>query len=153
MKFNIPNSNQCIILSPEVIETFTLFCQDSKSSESGGLLFADFCFPEIIVKLATKPNNKDICSRFSFIPCRNIQRKTIYDKFKTNLHYIGEWHTHPILNPMPSNLDINSMKETFIKSKHELNFLLMIIVGSSKDNLRLWCSLHNAKEMIQLHGV
>lgn len=153
MKFYIPNSNQRIILSPEVIETFTLFCQDSKSSESGGLLFADFCFPEIVIKLATIPNKKDKCARYSFIPCRNIQRKIVFEKYKTGLHYIGEWHTHPVAYPTPSNLDINSMKDTFLKSKHELNFILMIIVGSSKEKLQLWCSLHNAKEMIQLHEV
>jgi len=149
-RYSIPESNQVLELSSSVIQLFETYRQTGRRSEAGGLLFAQFCLPSIIIKEATGPNKKDKRSRFSFIPFRNTQRKIISHRFKLGFHFVGEWHTHPEHNPSPSGLDLNSMHDSFVKSKHELNAFVMIIVGSLESDLCLWVSLHNRTGFTQL---
>lgn len=142
-RYIIPDSNQILELSPSVLHRFKTYRQNIRRFEAGGLLFAEFCLPTITIKEATRPHRKDKRSRYGFIPCRNIQRKLISQRFDLGFHFIGEWHTHPEDDPSPSSLDLNSMHDSFIKSKHELNFFVMIIAGSNKPGLCLWIGLHN----------
>jgi len=142
-RYIIPDSNQILELSPSVLHRFKTYRQNKKRLEAGGLLFAEFCLPKIIIKEATRPHRKDKRSRYGFIPFRNIQKKLILQRFDLGFHFIGEWHTHPEDDPLPSSLDLNSMHDSFIKSKHELNFFVMIIAGSHKPGLCLWIGLHN----------
>jgi hypothetical protein len=51
---------------------------------------------------------------------------------------------------MPSIIDITSMKETFIKSKHELNYFLLIIVGNRLSENMFWIGLQNATKTVDL---
>ena len=68
-------------------------------------------------------------------------------------HFLGEWHTHPQSDPTPSACDLQSMAELFVRSVHELNFFVMIIVGNSTPDLSLWVSLHDASSSHQLELV
>jgi integrative and conjugative element protein (TIGR02256 family) len=142
-RYVCPNSDQVLEITPSVIQTFRHYQQTGGTSEAGGLLFAKMLLPNIVVDEATHPHKQDKRLRFSFVPFRNAQRKTIKDRFKRNLHFVGEWHSHPQESPKPSDLDLNSMHDSFVKSKHELNAFVMIIVGSNKSQLRLWVSIHN----------
>ena len=63
--------------------------------------------------------------------------------FKEGLHFIGEWHTHPQVDPIPSQVDLYSMRDSFLKSKHELEAFVLIIVGTKSPSLSLWISKHN----------
>jgi integrative and conjugative element protein (TIGR02256 family) len=141
--YAFPNSDQVLEITPPVIQTFRHYRQTGGSSEAGGLLFARMLLPNIIVDEASHPHEKDKRLRFGFIPFRNAQRRLIKDRFKMGLHFIGEWHTHPQQSPAPSSLDLNSMHDSFVKSKHELNAFVMIIVGFNKAQLRLWVSIHD----------
>jgi len=152
-RYVIPDSNQILELSPSVIHRFKTYRQNKNRLEAGGLLFAEFCLPTIIIKEATKPHRKDKRSRYGFIPFRNVQKKLIFQRFDLGFHFIGEWHTHPEDDPLASNLDLNSMYDSFIKSKHELNFFVMIIVGWHKPGLNLWIGLHNNNGYTRLKGI
>jgi len=150
LRYRIPESDQILELSPSVLNVFRTHRQVDSYPEAGGLLFAEFCLPTIVIKEATEPNKKDKRGKSSFIPCRSIQRKLISQRFKLGLHFVGEWHTHPEHNPSPSRIDLNSMHDSFVKSKHELDAFVMIIVGSPKPDLCLWISLHNRNGYIKL---
>ena len=63
-------------------------------------------------------------------------------KFRGGLHFIGEWHTHPEPHPTPSKLDSNSARDSFRKSKHQLNLFVSIVVGNAQDVLELWVGVH-----------
>lgn len=43
------------------------------------------------------------------------------------LRYLGEWHTHPQINPEPSDIDLNSIQEIAESSN---DFCLLLIIGS-----------------------
>ena len=48
-----------------------------------------------------------------------------YANSNGKIQYIGEWHTHPQINPYPSKLDLISLSEITNSSKH-INVLLII---------------------------
>lgn len=149
-RYSFPHSDQILEVAPSVIQTFEDYRQTGDACEAGGLLFAEMLLPRTRITEATHPHEKDKRSRFSFIPFRNAQRRTIKACFKRGLHFVGEWHTHPQESPTPSNLDLHSMCESYIKSKHELNTFIMIIVGAKKEQLQLWVSMHNSTGCVPL---
>ena len=146
----IRNSTQKIIILKNVLENIRKHMQIGDMPENGGLLFAEFTLPEIIVKKISISDESDFRSKYEFIPNQRRQQQIINSYFKKGLHYIGEWHTHPENKPLPSIKDISSMKETFIKSKHELNFFLLIIAGNKLSEDMFWIGLQNATQTIDL---
>ena len=51
--------------------------------------------------------------------------------FKRGWHFVGDWHTHPEERPRPSGLDIRGVQEMFVKSRHSLESLVLVIVGTA----------------------
>jgi integrative and conjugative element protein (TIGR02256 family) len=138
---------------PSVLDAFYNFRQIHDESEAGGLLFAKFDFPTIRIAAATTPHKTDQRWKTLFVPNRFLQRLTINTHFKKGDHFVGEWHTHPEPNPTPSKLDVKSMREAFLKSNHELNYFIMVIVGNRSDSLVLWVSAHDGQHFEQLYEV
>ena len=65
----------------------------------------------------------------------------------TNLHYVGEWHSHPNNSPTPSGTDIKQM-QVFAKNK-QLGIkspLLLIVGGRPAVELKWLFSLHRYKQ-------
>jgi integrative and conjugative element protein (TIGR02256 family) len=146
----IEKSNQEIIICQDIFNDISKYIQEGNKPESGGLLFAEFYLPKIFVKKASMPNKTDYRSRHEFKPDQVMQQKTINVYFRKGLHYIGEWHTHPEKCPVPSVVDITSMQDTFIASRHELNYFLLIIVGNKISDGMFWIGLQNASKTIDL---
>lgn len=46
----------------------------------------------------------------------------------TRFNYIGEWHSHPSFELIPSGTDIESMKELVVDAAFEGNFAVLMIV-------------------------
>ncbi len=151
--YSIPNSEQQIILTTSVLEVFSKYRQKGNEPESGGLIFATFNFPRILIVEASPPRATDKRWRALFIPDRIRQRQLIKQNFKKGYHFVGEWHTHPELQPSPSGLDLQSMADSFLKSKHELNYFIMIIVGNGLENLELWVSIHDGSASHRLRKI
>jgi len=143
-----------MLITKKVLKIFRNNLQISSDDfEGGGQLFASINEKEIIIEVASIPDQKDIKSRFSFHPNRKNQNKQIKYFFNKGLHYVGDWHTHPEITPSPSIIDISSMKDCFIKSIHQLNYFILIIVGSSTDPLSIYVSLVNKNNVFQLEAL
>ena len=141
----IGRSGQRLNLTRRVLETFGTHRQSSASDlEAGGVLLARFDLPNVIIEEVTAPCSKDCRSRLAFVADQASRKKAVSRAYKKGLHFIGEWHTHPQTYPTPSARDLRSMNELFVKSRHELNFLVMIIVGNETPELSLWTGLHDA---------
>jgi integrative and conjugative element protein (TIGR02256 family) len=151
--YGIPNSGQQIVLTRAALEVFSAYLQQGTDPEAGGLLFAEFDFPIIRITEASLPRATDRRWRTLFIPNRMLQRQLIKQRFKKDYHFVGEWHTHPEAKPTPSALDLESMSDSFLKSRHELNYFIMVIVGNTSKNLVLWVSVHNGSNYYSLNGV
>ena len=149
-RYGIPGSLQQFELSTATLEIFNRYRQDHASLEAGGLLFAEFRLPDILITEASRPNKQDKRTRNRFIPARKPRKRLIEQRFNEGLHLVGEWHTHPQERPVPSPIDLESMQDSFSKSKHELNAFLLVIVGSSRPELSLWVSLHDSTGYVRL---
>lgn len=72
--------------------------------------------------------------------------KEDYEKSEHTRTYIGEWHTHPVGNPVPSNVDCLSIRDIFRTSLLVTPFLLMVIVGTQS----LYFSIYNGNDFLEI---
>ena len=148
--FPIPGSNQILEIPPTSLKVFQAFSQGKQGLESGGLLFGHFELPRVILDVVTAPVATDKQGQYHFeIDSKNAD-KEIQKQFKAGHHFLGEWHTHPQVQPHPSPKDLQTIRNLFVNSRHELNAVIMIIVGSRQNHLSLWVSLHNQTKVTTL---
>ena len=55
----------------------------------------------------------------------------------TRFNYLGEWHTHPSFEPLPSGTDIATMQSIVENPAVNVNFLVLVIA-----RLRRWKHIH-----------
>jgi integrative and conjugative element protein (TIGR02256 family) len=132
-------------LEPQALATIERFRQTGNlAPEAGGMLLATIEPDLVRVVQATEPAATDRRSRFAFIPTLGHQQRIIDKQFRSGLHFIGEWHTHPELRPIPSSVDLRSMADCFRESRHQLASLVMLILGTETAFEGLWVSLHTS---------
>ncbi len=145
--YPIGDSGQLLILSSNVLRLFSEFQQKRCwMREAGGQLFASFSEKGIEIQVATKPRRADWRTRFGFQPSRVQDQKDIDSYFGLGLHYVGDWHTHPERFPKKSDLDVKSMRECFRESTHQLNGLILVVVGTAEFPEGLEVSLHSGSD-------
>jgi integrative and conjugative element protein (TIGR02256 family) len=110
--------------------------------EAGGQLFARISGDCWVIEAATGPRRSDIRSRFGFHSDRLAEQVEINALFLNELHYVGDWHTHPELTPTPSQTDLHSMLKMVRASSHELPGFLMLIVGTKLDASGFSLTMH-----------
>lgn len=118
--------------------------------EAGGQLFASFSAKRIEIRVATKPRRVDWRRRCGFQPSRVQDQRDIDFYFDMGLHFVGDWHTHPEKFPKKSWLDIKSMRECFRESTHQLNALVLVVVGTAEFPFGLDVSLHAENDSLDL---
>lgn len=69
-----------------------------------------------------------------------------YEQSEQTRFYIGEWHTHPENNPIPSTVDYSSIEENYQTASLVVPFLFMIVVGTET----IYISIYNGKKHIEL---
>ncbi|MBH0038215.1 Mov34/MPN/PAD-1 family protein [Pseudoalteromonas sp. SWN166] len=107
------------------------FKQTGNKDEAGGFLFGEISSNVVTVLSVSSPSRADKRSRFGFSWNKSEANRTIQKNFKNGLHYLGDWHTHPCSNPNPSNEDTQAIRSTFLDSKHQLNYFIMVILGTA----------------------
>lgn len=129
-----------VTFSADCLAVFESFQQKGAfSAEAGGQLFGTFTDAQSArVSVATGPSRGSLRSRFSFHPNRAAEKREIASFHQKGLHYLGDWHSHPEPRPSPSRSDENKMMQIFGASHHDLNCVLMVIVGTSALPDALW---------------
>lgn len=118
-----------VIFSRFAAKTILRYIQnDNTKPESGGLLLGYRHGNNFEIIKVTEPQSKD------------IQRKTYFERndsnhlsifFRINKHsnkkisFLGEWHTHPESNPIPSSLDLNEWQKTKDNNTESLVFCIL----------------------------
>lgn len=150
------NGNQyCVIIPDSVISLLREFEQVGDKDEAGGILLGKVAYREEQVTIAltdiSTPSKVDFRSRFKFIRKKEPAQKLINQQWEMSkglINYVGEWHTHPEKNPIPSTYDKKMIKRTNNGVKSDLDFTLMLIVGIHNT---LWLGVRNKKELITLN--
>ena len=151
LEFEVGQSNQALKIGSGVLKHFQKYQQKRANSvEAGGQLFARLSFKEVVIEEATGPRRSDLRARTLYVPDRLAEQPEIDHWHRKRLHYVGDWHTHPEPNPQPSGSDQESIRESFIRSKHSLQGFLMIIIGTAGFPLGLYVSLNNAENELVL---
>ena len=151
LAYPIGQSGQCLIIRSSVLNHFSKYQQrDPHSLEAGGQLFAQFIEGNVVLERATGPRPSDLRFRHLFIPDRRKEQEEINAMHREGFHFIGDWHTHPEPAPAASPSDVESIRDAFAKSKHHLNWFIMIIVGTNEFPSGLCVAAHSATSSISL---
>ncbi len=142
----IDTSGQSLVFSRSALKQFENFRQTTSGlPEAGGQLFAKIAGNQIRVQQATSLRPSDKRGRMHFVPDRLAEQSDIARMHMKGLHYVGDWHTHPDAFPVPSFTDIQSIRECVLKSRHELNGFIMVIVGTGPVPQSLHISVHDGR--------
>ena len=144
MRFEI-NTESTLEIKKNILNIFNRHIQKKyNQTESGGILLGRLinCSKDVIVDFASEPSKKDTRRRFFFFrkkePAQSIVNKRWSDSEGTQI-YLGEWHTHPECDPIPSSHDLENWRKIYREAKYEQDFLLFIIVGIK--NISCWLFL------------
>lgn len=75
----------------------------------------------------TEYNNSYKCCRDATIANQLISEE--YTKSNKTRVYFGEWHTHPESTPIPSSVDIDSIRDIYEKSVLPIDGVFLCIIG------------------------
>ena len=124
----------------DAIESVIANCADSegKLKETGGLLFGEIneILQTVWIDFASEPPIDSQFSELCFICGKEGTQeldKYYSEKTKGSTEFIGTWHTHPISEPTPSEIDLNAVKSIFESNKH-CRKLLLLIIGNTTTN-------------------
>ncbi len=151
LEFEIGQSKQRLTISRGVLKHFRKHQQTRLDAlEAGGQLFAKLSSEAVTIEQATGPRRSDFRTRTLYVPDRSAEQIEIDFWHRKRLHYVGDWHTHPETKPHPSGNDLDSIRESFVRSRHSLHGFLLVIVGTAGFPLGLYVSLNNADDKLVL---
>lgn len=125
--------------------------QETRYFEVGGILFGKINEQNNIVSIEKLSLIKSRV-KFKFQYTRNYkkaQKKTnkVWKETKGLLNYIGEWHTHPGISPLPSFTDRQSIiNQTKEKKSDYFPFTILVVIGNEE---RISLTISNEREIIQ----
>lgn len=134
MEFILPSSG-ILKISSKVLDQLKEFCQIKElDCESGGLLIGRFILSSnnVVIDELTTPFKRDKRGRYFFKKIDKKHQRTLDKNWEVSegtSNYIGEWHTHPEMDPKPSAIDIKEWKRKAIEDHYDNDFLIYIIVG------------------------
>ncbi|BCL79610.1 Mov34/MPN/PAD-1 family protein [Ktedonobacteria bacterium brp13] len=140
----------CLQISPSALAVMRLYVQDaSEKAEAGGILLGRHILGtnDIIVDGLTTPMPGDRRSRFQFFRARRRHQEVIdraWQESSGTCTYLGEWHTHPELCPIPSRIDRLHWQQKLFRDQFD-EPIFFIIIGISK--VCVWEGYRNRRLM------
>lgn len=119
------------LIKKEVLKVFSTEIDKSKSLETGGVLVGFFENNVINICNASPPGPKADHEEIFFQADPDFVDMFIDMEHANSggkYSYLGEWHSHPQIKPVPSVIDLNSIEE--IASTARNNFTILLIIGA-----------------------
>ncbi len=139
-----------LIIKKSVIKTFKKFIIGEKKNESGGILLGNVFNSHCYIVKVTTPNKYDSFGPNYFVRSKQGAQSYINKSWKKSNGseiYLGEWHTHFEELPLPSNIDKEMILNSLKKTKMEIDFLFLIIIGL---NNIFWIGKQTKEILIEL---
>ena len=144
----INRAKYTIHISENVLSILEKFKQNKFQNESGGIILGSvYENNRIYIDKLSLPTKFDKSSRNTFDRDQKIAQIIVdfeYYNSKGEIIYLGEWHTHPEKNPLPSNVDAKMIKQQFKDNKINEDFLILLIQGTDS----LYVSLYDGNAII-----
>ena len=132
---NYDINNLKIIVNDKILDNIRRYYCSNINYETGGILLGKFNKENRVIEITEvyelKTNLfREFCIKRSARKAQKIINRRWHE---TNgaINYIGEWHTHPNMQAVPSSTDINSLKEITEKVKGVLPGTILIIAGKN----------------------
>lgn len=130
MKYNINDLK--IIVNDKILDDIRKYYCLNTNYETGGILLGKFNKENRVVEITEVHELKtNFFSRILYKRSGRKAQKIINRRWhETNgvINYIGEWHTHPNMQAVPSSTDISSLNEILKRIKGVLPGTILIIV-------------------------
>lgn len=117
-----------ILIEPSVLATLMHYRQTNIASpESGGILLGYRRGRHLHVTRMTTPQPGDTQHRHGFQRQAQPHQKIALEQWKAEretMDYIGEWHTHPEIEPTPSSVDTREWRKICHAKSEPMVFLI-----------------------------
>lgn len=126
------NSGHRIIVKNRVFKTFRKYIKGKAENEAGGILLGYVYKNCSEIINITVPNKYDSFGQNFFIRSKRGAQPRInkaWSKSNGGVIYLGEWHTHLEAGPKPTSIDKEMIYDSLKKTRMEIDFLFLIIVG------------------------
>lgn len=121
-----------LLLAPQVGKRLQRELRRAGRREIGGLLMGEHIADELfrVVEISVqKAGGTDAC----FIRRPDDHRAQLQKFFAatgndySRFNYLGEWHSHPSFEPLPSGTDLRAMQSLVEDSEVGVNFLVLVV--------------------------
>jgi [CysO sulfur-carrier protein]-S-L-cysteine hydrolase len=127
-----------LLLAPQVIKRLQRELRRAGSQEIGGLLMGEHLRDELfrVVEISVQRSGG---SQACFIRNPSEHQAQLQKYFArtgedyTRFNYLGEWHSHPSFEPIPSSTDIQTMQSIVDDPSVGANFLVLLIAKLSSN--------------------
>ena len=138
VKLGLPNGCVVDILEPVLSEIQTWLQITASTPESSGFLlgYKNRNTGNITICNLTIPQKSDERTRFF---CRILDEahfRVMSHYNKHEIYYMGNWHTHPQKNPIPSSVDQREWNEIIHNDVTGCEYAFFIIAGTTE--FRIW---------------
>jgi integrative and conjugative element protein (TIGR02256 family) len=139
--------------SAHVLEEMLQFKQNKPHlSEAGGILLGRYLLEgdDIVVDQITLPTTRDRRSRYRFYRHHKAHQDIIdrvWHASAGTCTYLGEWHTHPEAQPIPSPVDWNNWRRK-LQGDQYADCLFFVIIGT--DHVCVWEGFRRSKVIYSL---
>jgi len=148
-------NNRKIKFTDELLSDINRFKQSYlEDDEQGGMLIGSVILNtnDVVVDKVTYPMEGDFFNRVRFIRSLRHNRvlHNIWEKSNFTSMYVGEWHTHPQISPVPSSQDISNWKRLARKSNSDVDTFFFVIVGI--EDIGIWYIDRNTLSIEKIYG-
>jgi integrative and conjugative element protein (TIGR02256 family) len=127
-----------LLLAPQVIKRLQRELHRARGQEIGGLLMGEHLRDELfrLVEISVQRSGG---SQGCFIRNPSNHQAQLRKFFArtgedyTRFNYLGEWHSHPSFEPIPSTTDIQTMQSIVDDPTVGVNFLVLLIAKLSSN--------------------
>lgn len=130
-----------LLLTPQVIKRLLRELRHAGDREIGGLLLGEHVQDDVF-RLVGITVQRTGGSSASFVRNPSDHHRDLEAFFArtggdyTRFNYLGEWHSHPGMAPIPSNTDMRAMQSIAEDPSVGANFVVLLIVSlSGRDNV------------------
>lgn len=129
--FRTPDRRFGLALSRERLSEILAFCRKAGRRETGGLLIGRYSDLRDLARVThvTGPTPDSSSGRSWFHRGVAGLQKLLFDRWRQQEYYLGEWHAQPLAEPMPSDTDGRQMKAIAESSSYHCPEPILLIVG------------------------
>lgn len=138
VKLDLPNGCIVDILEPVLSEIRTWLQNAATTPESSGFLlgYRNRNTGNITICKLTTPQKNDERTRFFCKIQDESHFKVMSYNHQHGIYYMGNWHTHPQIRPVPSSTDIREWNEITCNDTTGCEYAFFIIAGTTE--FRIW---------------